>query len=135
MYIYVDISIYMYYSNTHLYIHLQAFVHMYVCICIHKYSYIYLHISQNDVLTYALSLLHSHFSLQFLCSSISLFFNFSVCLPLTLSLFFTVFHSRCAHRTTHFSTQKPCNTHFTTPYHTHFNKLYYTHCNAPCHTH
>ena len=76
----------MYYTNTRLYIHLQTFVLMYVYIYIHKHSYIYLHISHNYVLTYALSLVHSLFAL-----------NVSVCLPLTL------FHSRCAHRTTHFS--------------------------------
>ena len=61
------------YTNTRLYMHLQAFVHMYVYIYIHKYSYIYLHISQNYLLTYALSLVHSLFPL-----------NVSVCLPLTL---------------------------------------------------
>ena len=46
---------------------------MCVYIYVHKYSYIYLHISQNYVLTHALSLMHSLFAL-----------NFSVCLPLTL---------------------------------------------------
>ena len=72
----------MLYTNTRLYIHLQAFVHMYVYI--HKHSYVYLHISQNYVLTYALSLVHSLFPLNFsVCLLITLFYSFSlqVCAP------------------------------------------------------
>ena len=87
--LYVCIHMYTYiFAYAYLYIHMRIYLYISIHVIMHKdkayewsihlrmtplSKYIYLHISQNHLLTYALSLVHSLFPL-----------NFSVCLPFTL---------------------------------------------------